>query len=60
LVKECDKKGQYYYIIDGNIYDVFSIGGVHYSAYEEIRQALHEYTKYNETISLQTLPLYHL
>lgn len=60
LIDECNRKGQYYYIIDDNIYDILDIGGVHYSAYEEIRQVLHEYTKYNETISLQTLPLYHL
>jgi len=36
------------------------MGGSKYSAYEEIRQTIHEYTKYNESISIQTLPVYHL
>jgi len=30
-----------------------------YSAYEDIRQLIHEYTKYNESISIQCLPIYH-
>ena len=36
------------------------IGGVFYSAYEEIRQTLHEFTNFNNTITLQTVPLYFL
>lgn len=60
LRKECDNRGQPYYQFDSQLYDAIDIGGVRYSAYEEIRQVLHEYTKYNENISLQTLPIYHL
>lgn len=58
--KECEQRGQPYYQVDSSIYSAFEIGGSRYSAYEEIRQLIHEYTKYNQSISLQTLPIYHL
>ena len=57
---ECQARGQNYCQIDATIYDSLQIGGSKYSAYEEIRQTIHEYTKYNESISIQTLPVYHL
>lgn len=60
LKEECQKRGQPFYQIERVLYDATDIGGSRYSAYEEIRQVLHQYTKYNETISLQTLPIYHL
>ena len=60
LREQCERRGQNYYQIQPELYDATDIGGVRYSAYEEIRQVLHEYTKYNETISLQTLPIYYL
>lgn len=60
LRKECIARGQSYYQFDPQLYDAIDIGGTRYSAYEEIRQVLHQYTKYNENISLQTLPIYHL
>ena len=57
---ECQARGQNYCQLDAVIYDSLQIGGSKYSAYEEIRQVIHEYTKYNESISIQTLPIYHL
>ena len=57
---ECIERGQSFYTVSSEIYDTLDIGGVRYSAYQEIRQVIHQYTKYNETISLQTLPIYHL
>ena len=57
---ECELRGQPFYQVDSQIYSAFEIGGSRYSAYEEIRQLIHEYTKYNQSISLQTLPIYHL
>lgn len=60
LKEECQKRGQPFYQIERVLYDATDIGGSRYSAYEEIRQVFHQYTKYNETISLQTLPIYHL
>ena len=60
LKEECQKRGQPFYQIERVLYDATDIGGSRYSAYEEIRQVFHQYTKYNETISLQTLPIYYL
>lgn len=60
LKEECQKRGQPFYQMERVLYDATDIGGSRYSAYEEIRQVFHQYTKYNETISLQTLPIYHL
>ena len=57
---ECIERGQSFYTVSSEIYDTLDIGGVRYSAYQEIRQVIHQYAKYNETISLQTLPIYHL
>lgn len=57
---ECQARGQNYCQVDATIYDSLQMGGSKYSAYEEIRQTIHEYTKYNESISIQTLPIYHL
>ncbi len=60
IITECKNRGQSYYRVKPEIYNILDIGGMRYSAYEEIRQVIHQYTKYNETISLQTLPIYHL
>ncbi len=46
--------------VSEDVYNNLDIGGSNYSAYEQIRQTLHEFTNYNESISLQTVPLYFL
>lgn len=58
--KECEKRGQHKYQVKSEIFDNLAIGGVLNSAYEVIKQLLHEYTSYNETISIQTIPIYFL
>lgn len=55
-----DKRDKRFSQVPVSIYNNLAIGGVHYSAYEEIRQMLHEFTNFNETISIQTIPLYFL
>ena len=57
---QAEKRGQRYSQVPSSIYNNLKIGGSYYSAYEEIRQTLHEFTNYNESISLQTIPLYFL
>ena len=59
LRKECEDRGQPYYQVGSAIYDTMQMGGIMYSAYEDIRQLIHEYTKYNQSISIQCLPIYH-
>ena len=46
--------------VEATVYGNLQIGGIYYSAYQEIRQTLHQFTSYNETITLQTIPLYFL
>ena len=60
LRKECEKRGLFMYQVPSVIFDNIEIGGNLNSAYEVIRQLIHEYTSYNESISLQTLPIYFL
>ena len=57
---ECGNKNQEYYQVDSNIYDALVPGGVFNSCYEYVRQALHQYTNYNENVSISCIPLYFL
>ena len=56
----CKNKGQKYILVPPEIYDNLDIGGIYNSAYQDIRQTIHQFTSYNETITIQTLPLYFL
>ena len=58
--EECDRKNQVYYQIEESIYDVILPGGVFNSCYEYVRQSLHQYTNYNENVSISCIPLYFL
>ena len=59
-VDQAQRRGQIFSQVSSLVYNNLQIGGVYYSAYEEIRQTLHEFTNYNESITLQTIPLYFL
>lgn len=58
--EQTKSRGQIFSQVSPIVYNNLQIGGVYYSAYEEIRQTLHEFTNYNESITLQTIPLYFL
>ena len=58
--KECEARNQKYIQIDPAIYDTLAVGGIPNGAFTEIKNLLHELTSYNETIQIQTLPIYHL
>ena len=58
--EQAKDRGQIFSQVSPIVYNNLQIGGVYYSAYEEIRQTLHEFTNYNESITLQTIPLYFL
>ena len=53
-------RGQAYTQLADNIYSNLSPGGFLNSAYENIRQALHEYTSYKENVSITCIPIYYL
>ena len=58
--QEAAQRGQDWWQIDDNIFNSLQLGGVFHSGYQTIRQLLHEYTSYNENITLTCLPIYHL
>ena len=60
LIKECELAGQTYSNIDSALYKNIIPTTVGYSAAEIARQALYQYITYNESISLQSRPIYYL
>jgi len=60
VAEKCDAQGQPYSIIEDEVYSHFAIGSSGYSAQETVRNFLYQYTTYNESISIQCLPIYYL
>ena len=60
LREECEYQGQAYVQVDKGIYNLLATGGNFNSAYNMVRELLYQYTSYNESISLSTLPIYYL
>lgn len=60
LVQECKDKGQTYVQVDEDIYNGLAMGGSLNSAYNKIKDLLYQHTNYNETISVQMIPMYFL
>lgn len=60
LREECRKDGQIYSQVEEGIYSLLGGGGGFNSAYDAIRSLLYQYTGYNESITLQALPVFHL
>jgi hypothetical protein len=60
LREECIAKGQKYVQVDSNVYDAIATGGTSNSAYDYVRSLLYTTTSYNESISLNAIPIYYL
>jgi hypothetical protein len=60
VAEKCDSEGQPYSIIENEVYSHFAIGTTGYAAQETARELLYQYTGYNETISIQCIPIYYL
>lgn len=58
--KECEDKGQKFIQVDSGIFGLLVTGGNANSAYNEVKMILHEYTSYNESISIQCLPILYI
>lgn len=58
--KECEAKGQNYAQVDSSIFNLLTTGGSKNSAYNYVRELLYQYTSYNESISIQSVPIYYL
>lgn len=59
-IERCKKEGQPYSNINAVIYSYLSIGTYGYSAQEVARDLLYQYTDFNETVTLQSIPIYYL
>ena len=60
LVAECIQKGQDFIQVDKSIFNMLSSGGSLNSAYNLVREMLYQYTSYNESVALSSLPVYYL
>ena len=60
LIDEAQRKGQNFILVNEGIYDTISVGGMSNSAYHKVRELLYQYTSYNESITIQALPVYTL
>ena len=59
-IQECRDNQQNYVQVSSNIYNALAIGGNFYSAYDAVRDLLYQYTNYNESISMQVIPILYL
>ncbi len=57
---ECEAKGQDYIQLESNIFSLITGGGKFNSAYNMVRQLLHQYTNYNQSITINALPIFYL
>lgn len=60
LREECENKGQDYIQLNGNLYSMITGGGTANSAYNLVRELLYQYTSYNESISINSIPIFYL
>lgn len=60
LINECILRGQNYYQMSSDLFNSLNQGYGYYSAYEKVKELLYQYTGYNETISLEMIPMYFL
>ena len=60
LIDEAQNKGQNFITVNENIYNMITVGGMSNSAYHKVRELLYQYTSYNESITIQSLPVYTL
>lgn len=58
--EECENKAQKYIQVDSSIFSLLANGGTKNSAYNKVRELLYQHTSYNESISIQAIPIYHL
>lgn len=58
--EECRIRNQRYIQVDSAIYSQLALGGTSNSAYNKVRELLYQNTSYNESITLQAIPIYYL
>ena len=58
--KEAQDRNLKFCQVDSTLYSQLTTGGTHNSAYEVVKDLLYQYTSYNENITIQSLPMFHL
>lgn len=58
--EECETQNQPYIQVDSSIYKSLATGGISNGAFTEIQNLLYQYTGYNETVQIQSIPIYYL
>ena len=60
IINRCEREGQSYSNVSSDIYSKVAIGTIGYTSQEVARDLLYQYTNYNESISIQSVPIYYL
>ena len=60
IIDKCEKTGQSYSNVNSVVYSKVAVGTSGYTAQEVSRDLLYQYTGYNESISIQSVPIYYL
>lgn len=60
IIDKCENTGQPYSNVNSVVYSKVAIGTSGYTAQEVSRDLLYQYTGYNESISIQSVPIYYL
>lgn len=60
LVQKCESAGQPYSNVNSVVYSKVAVGTAGYTAQETARDLMYQYTGYNESISIQSIPIYYL
>ena len=58
--QEAELRRQNILQVPSSIYKWFAVGGSLNSAYEKVRELLYTYTSYNESITIQSIPIFYL
>ena len=60
IIKRCEKEGQPFANVNNNIYTKIAFNTIGYSAESVARELLYQYTEYNSSINIQSIPIYYL
>lgn len=60
IIEKCHLKGQPYANVPGTLFSKLAIGTTGYSAQDCARELLYQYTNYDESISINSVPIYYL
>lgn len=60
IITKCEQEGQAYSNVNATVYSHIAKNTIGYTAQEVARDLLYQYTNYNESITIQCIPIYYL